>query len=222
MTDQSDILSSLPSESVADGRDLHRDPSFDEYVDKMQDSATFNDENIIETDPLATATAAAATAAAATKKDAKTASTSNGGGNWSHKRSFLAESPYFSAFVEKEMHELNIVTSVLEDISNRTRDFTRYGHLMADATLKLSLSCRLRKEEAEHTRTFSPHQADQEIEKRRAAIGPEISDLLGILGETLEEIASAQMTMTNIFDATLSKALDSFVQADMRGKILNW
>ena len=35
--------------------------------------------------------------------------------------------------------------------------------------------------------------------------------------QTLEEIASAQMTMCKIFDATLSKALDSFVQADVRG-----
>jgi Putative GTPase activating protein for Arf/PH domain len=33
----------------------------------------------------------------------------------------------------------------------------------------------------------------------------------------LEEIAHAQLTMCKIFDATLSKALESFVQADLRG-----
>ena len=35
--------------------------------------------------------------------------------------------------------------------------------------------------------------------------------------QSLEEIAQAQLTMCKIFDATLSKALESFVQADMRG-----
>jgi hypothetical protein len=35
--------------------------------------------------------------------------------------------------------------------------------------------------------------------------------------KSLEEIAQAQLTMCKIFDATLSKALESFVQADMRG-----
>ena len=33
----------------------------------------------------------------------------------------------------------------------------------------------------------------------------------------MEEIAHAQLTMCKIFDATLSKALESFVQADLRG-----
>lgn len=100
-----------------------------------------------------------------------------------HKTS-QAESPYFSAFVEKEMHELSIVTDVLTDISARTRSFTKHGHMMADATHKLSLSCRLRKEEAGQSEVrYSPREMDEEIEKRRSAIGPEISDLLGILGE---------------------------------------
>ena len=56
---------------------------------------------------------------------------------------------------------------------------------MADATHKLSLSCRLRKEEADHHLDvrYSPQELDEEIETRRAAIGPEIADLLGILGE---------------------------------------
>ena len=61
---------------------------------------------------------------------------------------------------------------------------------MADATHKLSLSCRLRKEEADHHLDvrYSPQEMDEEIENRRAAIGPEIADLLDILGEVRDII----------------------------------
>jgi len=154
---------------------MEHDESFDDYVEHMQDSACFDDflettDGVGENPPVAV-------------------QGDPGGANireehFTPKRSFLAESPYFNAFVEKEMHELDIVTDVLNDISSRTREFTKYGTLMADATQRLSLSCRLRKEEAglENVR-LSPRQMDAELEKRRNAVGPEISDLLGILGE---------------------------------------
>lgn len=44
-----------------------------------------------------------------------------------------------------------------------------------------------------------------------------VYDLTKCYGKALEEIANAQMTMCKIFDETLSKALESFVQADRRG-----
>jgi hypothetical protein len=103
--------------------------------------------------------------------------------HFSPRRSFLAETPYFSAFVEKEMHELDVVTSVLNDISDRTKTFTKYGSIMADATLRLSLACRLRKEEAaQEEQKLSAKQLDIELEKRRHALGPEMTDLLGEFG----------------------------------------
>ena len=157
----SDILASLPSNGI------ERENSFEDYVEHMSESATFDVD--VEVPDLEESTAPPA---------------SRDSSGWNPKKSFLAESPYFSAFVEKEMHELSIVTDVLTDISARTRSFTKYGLLMADATHKLSLSCRLRKEEAGQAEIrYSPRQMDAEIEKRRTAIGPEISDLLGILGE---------------------------------------
>jgi hypothetical protein len=104
--------------------------------------------------------------------------------HWIPKRSFLAESPYFNAFVEKEMHEIGIVTDILNDISNQTRNFTKHGSLMADATFRLSLSCRLRREEAaQEELKLSGKQMDIEMERRRHALGPEITDLLAVLGE---------------------------------------
>lgn len=147
-----------------------RNESFDDYVDTMQDnSMKFDDmpEELRETAPESNAPKSSV------RED-----------NWTPKRSFLAESPYFSAFVEKEMHEIGTVTDILNDISTRTRKFTKYGSLMAEATHSLSLSCRLRREEASQEEPkYSPRAMDRELEKRRQALGPEMSDLLGILGE---------------------------------------
>jgi hypothetical protein len=158
-------LDSLPDEG-----NLTRNESFDSYVDHMSDSVQFEEplQSIVEG-----ATTVEAPKRCAPRDD-----------QWSPKRSFLAESPYFSAFVEKEMHEIGLVTDILNDISNRTTSFTKYGALMAEATHSLSLSCRLRREEASHDDLrMTHHQMDVEIEKRRQALGPEMSDLLGIFGE---------------------------------------
>ena len=155
------------------GRHVKHDESFDDYVDNMQDSAQFDEipESKAKEEPPV---AVHADPVGANIRDE----------HFTPKRSFLAESPYFSAFVEKEMHELDIVTDILNDISARTMSFTKYGTLMADATHRLSLSCRLRREEASQEQVrLSQQQMDVELEKRRHAIGPEISDLLGILGE---------------------------------------
>ncbi|CAB9522769.1 with coiled-coil, ANK repeat and PH domain-containing protein [Seminavis robusta] len=213
-------LGALPEDSpVEDGPS---DESFDDYINQMSDSVHFDADDMaaaaaaaaVEGDPAVDTAGIPAAGPQASPRNDKNKQQDH----FTPKRSFLAESPYFSAFVEKEMYELDIVTGVLNDISARTRSFTKYGAMMADATHSLSLSCRLRKEEAAQEEIkISPRQLDDEIEKRRQALGPEMSDLLGILGETLEEIAQAQMTMCKIFDATLCKALESFVQADMRG-----
>jgi hypothetical protein len=157
-------IESLPNEEE------EGDESFDEYVNHMSDSVHFEEEDM----EIPAANAPHADPVGANVREE----------NWTPKRSFLAESPYFSAFVEKEMHELGVVTSVLNDISARTRAFTKYGSLMAEATHALSLSCRLRREEAsQEDIKCTPRQLDEEIEKRRQALGPEMSDLLGLLGE---------------------------------------
>ena len=154
---------------------LKRNDSFDNYVDNMSERgikfAAASEKFMQQTD-------------VPTPPSPKLSPTSGGDQQWTPKRSFLAESPYFSAFVEKEMHEIGLVTDVLNDISSRTRSFTKYGSLMAEATMNLSLSCRLRREEASQDEIkLSSQELDRELERRRQALGPEMSDLLGILGE---------------------------------------
>jgi hypothetical protein len=157
-------IGSLPNEEE------EGDESFDAYVNHMSDSVHFEEGDM---EVPATTTPHADPVGSNVREE-----------NWIPRRSFLAESPYFSAYVEKEMHELGVVTSVLNDISARTRAFTKYGYLMAEATHALSLSCRLRREEAsQEDIKYTPRQLDEEIEKRRQALGPEMSDLLGLLGE---------------------------------------
>lgn len=163
-------LDALPDE------DMERDQSFDEYVDHMSDSVHFDLGDIEEE-------GSGEDEAPAEKKHGSRGGTIRDD-QWTPKRSFLAESPYFSAFVEKEMHEISVVTEILNDISDRTRTFTKYGALMAEATHSLSLSCRLRREQAsQEDIKISPRHLDYELEKRRQALGPEMSDLLGIMGE---------------------------------------
>ena len=156
-------LESLPNEEE------DNDESFDEYVNHMSDTVQFDD---------------VAEVPEAREPHADPVGANVREESWTPKRSFLAESPYFNAFVEKEMHELGVVTNILNDISARTRAFSKYGSLMAEATHALSLSCRLRREEAaQEDIRCTPRQLDDEIERRRQALGPEMSDLLGLLGE---------------------------------------
>ena len=153
---------------------LKRNDSFDNYVDNMSERGI----------KFAAASEKLMQQTGVPTPSPKLSPTSGGDQQWTPKRSFLAESPYFSAFVEKEMHEIGLVTDVLNDISSRTRSFTKYGSLMAEATMNLSLSCRLRREEASQDEIkFSSQELDRELERRRQALGPEMSDLLGILGE---------------------------------------
>lgn len=152
------------------------DESFDDYVEHMQDSATFDDEEVLPEEILDTPESPGSVKPAGSDIRREE--------HWSPKRSFLAETPYFNAYVEKEMHELDIVTSILNDISDRTKAFTKQGSMMADATHRLSLACRLRKEQAgQEEQKLSKMQMDIEMEKRRHALGPEITNVLSVLGD---------------------------------------
>lgn len=169
-------LNSLPSDENF-GESVMRDESFDDYVNQMSGSVQFD-----EADDMP------AEVEEVLKKPETAVHEPDGAHvreeHWNPKRSFLAETPYFAAFVEKEMHELGIATSILTDISERTKTFTNRGNMMADAAHCLSLACRLRTEEAAgEERRLPSNIIEMEMEKRRHAIGPEIADLLGVLGD---------------------------------------
>lgn len=168
-------LSSLPSQQQMQRGaedDEKSETSFEDYVSLMSGSVCFDVHNGKVVEPMV-------------QKDVDPFDDGNVRENqWTPKNSFLAESPYFHAFVEKEMHDMEIVTAVLSDIAEQTAAYTKYASMMADAGIRLSKSCRLRKEEGTvGDNRMTPGQLNEEVEKRRNALGSEISEILGVLGE---------------------------------------
>jgi hypothetical protein len=106
--------------------------------------------------------------------------------DWSPHNSFLADSPYFSAFVEGDTKSLSVLFETLQDISTRTKTFSKCGALMAESTRRLASSCRLERED-DFTEDMSKlERAEREAKlgrDRRRALGNEMADLLQLLGE---------------------------------------
>jgi hypothetical protein len=103
--------------------------------------------------------------------------------------SFSADSPYFGSYVENEMQSLHVMNDTLRDIAGRTKTFGKCGALMAEATRRLALSCKLR-------RPFTMNQGEdqEEIEaeeqrregdvlNRRHAVGEDMAGLLAVMSE---------------------------------------
>jgi len=103
----------------------------------------------------------------------------------SHLLSRPADSPYFSAFCEAEMGTLDVLGDTLYDISDRVKTFVRTGERMSEATRRLSTSCMLRREVGNpDSEDFAKRQQEENeaVHIRKAAIGEEMSNVLGLLG----------------------------------------
>jgi hypothetical protein len=138
------------------------------------------------------------------------ASGSSAGNSKSKKRSsqnqssFTADSPYFTAYVEKEMKNLNVLTSTLKDISSKARTFGKCGVLMSEATRRLSAACKLqpsKKVNVGNTNSndesgggsfnaatnFDENNLDGKekflYEQRKNSVGSEMVDVLQVLGK---------------------------------------
>jgi len=109
--------------------------------------------------------------------------------------SFTADSPYFSSYVDREMHSLNVLHDTVKDISARAQTFGRCGGLMAEATRRLSQACHLqpsggtssgpRSPPDDRGADADPEARDRELalrEQRRNAVGSEMESVLSVLG----------------------------------------
>jgi hypothetical protein len=87
------------------------------------------------------------------------------------------------------MQSLHVMNDTLRDIAGRTKTFGKCGALMAEATRRLALSCKLR-------RPFTMNQGEdqEEIEaeeqrregdvlNRRHAVGEDMAGLLAVMSE---------------------------------------
>lgn len=106
--------------------------------------------------------------------------------DWSPHNSFLADSPYFSAFVENDVKSMSVLVDTLQDISARTKTFSKCGALMAESTRRLAFSCRLKRDNDLSEDMTEEEKVDREAKlgkERRRALGNEMADLLELLGE---------------------------------------
>ena len=135
--------------------------------------------------------------------------------------SFTSDSPYLQSYIDREMRNLNVLTDTLRDISARARTFGKCGALMAEATRRLSSSCRLNPQTAKTSADNDEEESsDREeqlrvINERRESVGEEMTNVLAVLGEILDEVADAQVSMCQSLEASLSLSLEAFAGIEL-------
>lgn len=116
------------------------------------------------------------------------------------------------------MRALNTLTDTLRDISARAKTFGKCGALMSEATRRLSQACKLEvpvdedggedSERMEKERTL--------MKDRRKSVGDDMANVLGILGQILDEVADAQVQMCESINASLSISLETFCGSEIK------
>lgn len=140
--------------------------------------------------------------------------------------SFTSDSPYLQSYIDREMRNLHVLTETLRDISARARTFGKCGALMAEATRRLSSACRLNPPNGSsgggnNTRSSeSGEETDQDeqmrvMTERQESIGDEMTSVLSVLGEILDEVADAQVSMCQSLEASLSLSLEAFAGVEL-------
>jgi len=113
------------------------------------------------------------------------------------RESFTAETPYFGAYVDRELRHLTILSETLYDISARARAAGQAGAAMAEANRKLSSACKLFPTyDRNGDDWISAMPNDEEgksrerriCEARKEAVGKEMGSVLLILGEVCKNI----------------------------------
>ena len=104
-------------------------------------------------------------------------------------KSFSADSPYFASYVENEMNSMKLMNDTLHDIAGRTKTFGKCGALMAEATRRLSLACKLRRpyvsdgSEDAKEQEASERRREEEVSSRRRAVGEDMAGLLSVMAD---------------------------------------
>jgi Putative GTPase activating protein for Arf/PH domain len=132
---------------------------------------------------------------------------------------FTAESPYFTSYCQAEVKNLKILSDTLVDITAKTRTFCKTGLLMSDASRRLAMSCKLRNienTESGDEDSESEQRAEQIVEEKRQAVGKEMSTMLNLLGNMLEETATAQIALCKTIEETLASTIETFAEMETR------
>jgi hypothetical protein len=121
----------------------------------------------------------------------------SGAGMYSSRTSFTADSPYYTSFVESEMRQVQVLSQTLQEISARAKTFGKCGALMAEATRRLALACRLKPsnpssvaggggggpDDDDAKNSSSSDSNEKVLKERQDAVGEEMMMVLSTLGE---------------------------------------
>jgi len=134
--------------------------------------------------------------------------------------SFTQDSPYFTSYVDKEMKNVNLLSTTLKDISSKAKTFGKCGVLMSEATRRLSLSCKLHDSSGNGNGNGDGDQYDNgkqkiKLAERKKSVGDEMVGVLQVLGDVLDEIADAQLLMVESLEASLSLSLETFIGTEL-------
>lgn len=143
--------------------------------------------------------------------------------------SFTSDSPYLQSYIDREMRSLAVLTETLRDISARARTFGKCGALMAEATRRLSGACRLntptsgaKNNSGSSAEVGGGEEGSVEYEEqmrvmkeRKESVGEEMTNVLSVLGDILDEVADAQVSMCQSLEASLSLSLEAFAGVEM-------
>eukprot|EP00550_Attheya_septentrionalis_P000770 CAMPEP_0198288334 /NCGR_PEP_ID=MMETSP1449-20131203/6861_1 /TAXON_ID=420275 /ORGANISM="Attheya septentrionalis, Strain CCMP2084" /LENGTH=818 /DNA_ID=CAMNT_0043986447 /DNA_START=165 /DNA_END=2621 /DNA_ORIENTATION=+ len=135
-----------------------------------------------------------------------------------------ADSPYYVSRVDEEMRNLQVMSECLKDVSARGKTFGKCGALMAEATRRLSLACKMHHPaspqqlymgDGDHTTEDVKDRERAIIEERKESMG-EMGEVLLVLGEVLNEVAEAQMSMCESLEASLAQSLEAFASIELK------
>lgn len=132
---------------------------------------------------------------------------------------FTADSPYLLHHVESEVKQLHILRETLGEISSKAKTFGKCGALMAESTRRLARVCQFQPSSIQPEGDESPEVSEERErlrqQDRKESVGDDMSRALAVLGEVLEEIATAQVQMCETLEASLVLSLEDFAQTEV-------
>lgn len=141
---------------------------------------------------------------------------------FSARTSFTADSPYYTSYVETEMRQVQVLSQTLQEISARAKTFGKCGALMAEATRRLALACRLKpsspnninnnynsnSNQNNNNNSYDDEDGknggdeDKVVKERQEAVGEEMMVVLSTLGEVCVVIVCLHLIVFCVFLGT--------------------
>lgn len=126
---------------------------------------------------------------------------------------FFADSPYFTAFVEQEIRSIDVYNSTIRDIIQSNAKYVKAGDEFGMAMRRLAMSYKLQTQEYnDDTCTTSRDGGTgyvnlKKVQEKRNALGTDMANHLGLIGELLDEVAIVQQALCKTIDALITPTM---------------